>query len=529
MAEVGSKEKKKLPEICINTARVRRVLELTANRKIIEKRIPYKKIRSDYKYAEKCLNNGMELMERTSNDDETKTEIIDIELTSARRAEFEEYKNNYETKVKENNDIEIDLLSKARTRFNCEVSEYLAITLDEMARQLCLQAIDHVLINGKKIIHPQHLHTEGIENIPLYKLFCTLPTWVEGQNDAQKERVKEEETDNNKTDDDGDVDPSDVDPSDIDPSDLDDSFKTYVGNRIKKTQQSREQYASIRVSRQIKSYISKLLVEFCQRFFIKAYMAVKYKKQKTVDGETFMYIIRDILYDGIVPDMELLEHTETMHRSPTEEEKAKGIKKKNCPTYENKFYEIDLHFESDAFEDLYKLIEYYRSEKIKNEEDDKKKKYEVHKERGTLYEDMEVPVRAFLSDVVLSIDIKPKAVKKVATTVNVKEPDTVNESDAIKSPAKRSPRNPSTKPPVKKTLAKEEQKVEPTIVTNETNETNVTNVTNVTNGTVTPKTPKPPTTKQSTPKPPTPKSSTPKPPTPKPSTPKPPTRVGGKK
>ena len=56
-AVVETKEKKELPEICINSARVRRVLEIIANKHIIDRRAPYKDSehpRTTYNYVIKC-------------------------------------------------------------------------------------------------------------------------------------------------------------------------------------------------------------------------------------------------------------------------------------------------------------------------------------------------------------------------------------------------------------------------------------------------------------------------------------------
>mgnify|MGYP001584041668 CR=1 FL=1 len=192
---------------------------------------------------------------------------------------------------------------------------------------------------------------------------------------------------------------------------IDESFRTYIGVLIKKTQKSREQYKQIRASKDIKLYLSKLLIDFCRRIFYNAYMTITFKKQKTIDSDIFMHLISMWLYDGITPDNYLESKTREEYRDLTEEEKVAKKKKKDNPKVKVDYYEVSLHYLCPAIDTLKELIEYYRIEKIEVEDEVTKKKKPIAYHRYELYQELKKPECPFLNDDVLHIEEKKKEEK----------------------------------------------------------------------------------------------------------------------
>ena len=412
-------------EIKIIPARVKRVLDkFIANKVIITRQNEYKKIRNEMITNHEMLKTNQKRIINTKieeDDDGTQVEITSeeyVDLSNQEKKEIEkeqsklekEYGSVLEEKDKngkvrykiEKVDEEIKRLSEARIRFNVETTERISIIADEMIRQLCLFAMDNALREGKSVILPSHLHREEIKELMLYKLFSCLPSWKYYKESDQSDQDQEEE----EPQDTGKREEQDVETDDeeegsdilevIDTSEINNSFVTYINKLANSLKKSRECYAEVRVSVGIKKYLSTLLVEWCYRVLCFAYHAVDYKKQKTVDNETFKFMLKVWLFDGDLPIEDSLK-TESKSYKPTKKEKEEHPDRSEEDWGYVESYKHELIYDRSVYDYLSDLMEYYThvKKRVKSEKSGKDVTIRVLNGKENK---IEVPIRVFLTE-----------------------------------------------------------------------------------------------------------------------------------
>jgi hypothetical protein len=87
---------------------------------------------------------------------------------------------------------DVAALSRERTRFSSEASVALSIIADMTVRELAVHAMNSVLLAEKKIIHPEHLHGEGVTKLSLYPLFGTLPSFAKKAAEFAAKKAQED-------------------------------------------------------------------------------------------------------------------------------------------------------------------------------------------------------------------------------------------------------------------------------------------------------------------------------------------------
>lgn len=233
-------------------------------------------------------------------------------------------------------------LNRGRIRFSNEASVTLATVCDDIVKQLTTFAMDHALSTDKKIIKVEHLHRDGVKQLQYYPLVFSLPTFAEMTKQlaekelcckieaavalAEKELKKKYGVSNKspKKDIPADTDaadtnttevvvPKDTVPKGTVPKDAvstddmpaeavdagDDSpFKFYVGLLCKKIIKDEPKYKSIRVSTELKEYLSALLVEFIQRMAPLIQLITTCMKNKTINDMSVRHTVDFLLLDA---------------------------------------------------------------------------------------------------------------------------------------------------------------------------------------------------------------------------------------
>jgi hypothetical protein len=253
-------------------------------------------------------------------------------------------------------DAKVKALSRERIRFSNEASIALAMICDEIVQELVTHTMDRVLAAKKKIIQICHLHEAGVEQLPLYPLVKSLPSFAAraaqlantladekasaalatALTQAEKEWRKKHSVVRKRTKEVAPAAPaaqpaaaaaeqapaesaapapestpapavpaaaeeapeeSDDDAA-VDVSDSKTSFKFYVHQVCKNLVKKDERYKSVRVSTEIRGYLSDLLVEFIQRLAPLVALTASAMKNKTVNDSAILRTVKSLLIDG---------------------------------------------------------------------------------------------------------------------------------------------------------------------------------------------------------------------------------------
>jgi hypothetical protein len=349
----------------ISSARVRRHLDkMNINRSIDTMVSEMKTKLADYQTAKSALETG-KVTESHVDADKTVVETS-RDVTPEEREKFSATVAELESQVPTLT-LKAGALTRERTRFSNEASIALSIVCNELINQLAAHTMDRVLASKKKIIQVSHLHESGVEKLSLYPLVKSLPSFVREASkladEAQKRtfeatlaaKLAQAEKDFRKkyavvlkkkkavpapeqapvAVEGAVAEPEVIDESEPEPCESADSktsFRFYVGQACKDLKESDARYAGIRISTDIRSYLSDLLVEFMQRLSTLVHLTASSMKNKTVNEAAVMRTVEMLLVDGHSP-VETIQFSDVTVADPAalkveqtkkEEEKAAG-------------------------------------------------------------------------------------------------------------------------------------------------------------------------------------------------------------
>jgi hypothetical protein len=276
-------------------------------------------------------------------------------LNDARRAELQAAVDAFAPRFKEVSE-RAAALSKERVRFSSDAPVVLSIVFDELVQQLLEHAMNRVLLADKKIIQINHLHEEGVEKLSLYPLIKTLPSWTkiadeiadkakdEAFQKALEKALAQAEKDFKKkyaallsqkkkkkevvaavvdaapaaaeaapadapAAEDAPVEPAAAEAAPVEDAEEDvadeskdkTTFNFYVNNACRKLIKSNDRYKKVRVSTDIRQYLSTLLIELITRLSTLIKLTTDSMKVKTVNRTPILNTIRTLLIDGHVP------------------------------------------------------------------------------------------------------------------------------------------------------------------------------------------------------------------------------------
>ena len=264
----------------------------------------------------------------------------------------------------ENQDVNLffdrDIISKQKTRFTDAAIIGLATSLEMVVREFVEHGMTYTLKEGKRIMYPV---SEGLENCSLYPLFKPLPTFrlVEGRQirraawerdyaswkaDNKRNRAKKANRNkNNKTKtapptpfetfderevaagyaietetttEGGDVKTrvlwrgiDDFSKLDVEETARKFGFDFYINllcksvkeNTVEDTSvENHAEYKDIRVSTDIKRFLSNLIKEFIHRVAPQIRLCMSFKEAKTVSYDMIEKVLKSFLMDSYIPD-----------------------------------------------------------------------------------------------------------------------------------------------------------------------------------------------------------------------------------
>lgn len=270
-------------------------------------------------------------------------------------------------------EAKVTALTHEKTRFSNEAPVSLSIVCEEMTSVILHHGMDQMLKNKKKIIQVGHLHEAGVDSLPLSALFTSLPSFQKNAEKLEKSsldaaakehdeelvsRVEREfkkkfavkskakkseladsilaaplESTVAKTEDSA---QGTTEPEEDDSHDAKTSFKHYIQQIFKSLQETKPEYKDLRISNNVKEYLSDLVVELIQRLSGLLVLVASSMKNKTINENTVMRTIEYLMTDGHAP-VKSIEYKEGQFPDP-EFVKAENAKreeaKKNGTTYQ---------------------------------------------------------------------------------------------------------------------------------------------------------------------------------------------------
>lgn len=353
--EVKTPKAKKLVSAGISSARTRRHIDrLGINLPIELELVKYKKNLDALKHAE-ALIAAKKVTEAVTVevDGKNKTEQRTRDATAEELAAAAEAVRTLSA-TKSDNKMHVTALSRERTRFSNESAAVLSFVCEEIVDSLVEHTMDAAIADSKVTIQVAHLHSAGVEALPLAPLFSSLPKfkstaakYAKAAEDAAKTALvestaaatekkfreryasylpKEQKVAKAKP-----TKPTDAAETD-DAADNKVSFKFYVVHACDRLKAS-EKYAgkNIKISNDIKTYLSDLIIEFIGRVANLVVLTVNSMKNTTVTDVAIMRTIEALLIDGHKPT-ESIQFSIGDIKDPAFIE-AEAEKRKLDPTY----------------------------------------------------------------------------------------------------------------------------------------------------------------------------------------------------
>ncbi len=224
--------------------------------------------------------------------------------------------------AKADHEMHTTALSRERTRFSNESAAALSFVCEEIVDSLVEHTMDAAIVDGKVTIQVAHLHSAGVEALPLFPLFSTLPKYaataaklgkiaedaakaalIESAASAMEKKLREQYASflpkEGKVAKAKPVKPIEAGDAAEDAADNKVSFKFYVVHACDRLKAS-EKYTgkNIKISNDIKTYLSDLVIEFIGRIANLVVLTVKSMKNTTVTDVAIMRTIEALLIDG---------------------------------------------------------------------------------------------------------------------------------------------------------------------------------------------------------------------------------------
>lgn len=192
------------------------------------------------------------------------------------------------------NNIAVDLLSKHKFKFSHSSFKVLSVFLDLLIEDLTVNVMDEVIKNKKTIINTKYIYTAAI-NSPLYPIYSTLATFVNGQQtsdddlqveDVQTEEVSTEESQTEETS----------------PEETNDehsiNFEFYIRKICNKLKKTKDEYTKIKVSNNYQKFCSNLVLEFLDLVAPITTILLEVMTTKTISQLVFETVLKLQLYNN---------------------------------------------------------------------------------------------------------------------------------------------------------------------------------------------------------------------------------------
>lgn len=245
--------------------------------------------------------------EASSHLEEQKSELDKL------NAEMAEIEKDEEVKLF----VEYDTYSKQKIRVNREAHVAVAGVLQEIIEQIAYCTMEQANLENKKIIMPLHSLGDKHDQIPLFPLMANLPAYkkmceykdsikrweedckkfdVRVKNEAKKRGLKIKDHMAHKKD----QRPKKPVPENYCPPNASKTaFEFYIGGIFTSLRSvDTDKFSELRISSPIKTYLSNLALDFCNRLVPWIMTVIHLRNIKTVGWEVIMSVVELMLIDG---------------------------------------------------------------------------------------------------------------------------------------------------------------------------------------------------------------------------------------
>lgn len=301
-----SKDVSNVPKTYISAARVRRDVDArNLNRVNKERSDELKATISQYKEYEKGL------ADKTLTDADV---VVATKYLSDNKERFETVEQ------------QLNALSKDKVRFSNTASLIVALLCDEFVRELASFAMRKTVESGKKNVYVSHVHSAGVEKLAYYALVRDLPSFVQTAERIRSELAEESHANEIKqlllqaekdfkkkydvklTKEQKEKERADkktalaaahqAEPEDDDVEEDTTSYKYYIKKLFDNNKPTEVQ---LRISKEIKTYLSRLVDEFLDRLSNQVRLTIINMKNKTVNEVAILHTIKSMMIVGHSP------------------------------------------------------------------------------------------------------------------------------------------------------------------------------------------------------------------------------------
>jgi hypothetical protein len=294
-----------VPKTYISAARVRRDVDArNLNRVNKERSDELKATISQYKEYEKGL------ADKTLSEADV---IVATKYLSDNKERFEVVEQ------------QLNALSKDKVRFSNTASLIVALLCDEFVRELASFAMRKTVESGKKNVYVSHVHSAGVEKLSYYALVRDLPSFVataerirsefaeeahtheikqlllQAEKDFKKKyevKLTKEQKEKDRADKKTALAAAHTEAEEEEAEEDTTSYKYYIKKLFDNNKPTEVQ---LRISKEIKTYLSRLVDEFLDRLSNQVRLTIINMKNKTVNEVAILHTIKSMMIVGHSP------------------------------------------------------------------------------------------------------------------------------------------------------------------------------------------------------------------------------------
>lgn len=190
-------------------------------------------------------------------------------------------------------DLVVDIISKQKYKFSNTSFKVLSVFLDSMVEEITQHAMEELIKHKKAIVNTKYVYSNEDPNLPLYKIYSSLPTYMNELNNLNKASEPVDESAEESV-------PVESNQPETEPEEntKNINFEFYIRKVCNKLKKSKEEFASLKVSERYQKFCSNLILEFLDKTVPMIVLLLEVMTTKTITNLVFETIIKFQLIDN---------------------------------------------------------------------------------------------------------------------------------------------------------------------------------------------------------------------------------------
>lgn len=190
-------------------------------------------------------------------------------------------------------DLVVDIISKQKYKFSNTSFKVLSVFLDSMVEEITQHAMEELIKHKKAIVNTKYVYSNENPNLPLYKIYSSLPTYMNELNNLNKASEPVDESAEESV-------PVESNQPETEPEEntKNINFEFYIRKVCNKLKKSKEEFASLKVSERYQKFCSNLILEFLDKTVPMIVLLLEVMTTKTITNLVFETIIKFQLIDN---------------------------------------------------------------------------------------------------------------------------------------------------------------------------------------------------------------------------------------